>query len=128
MRGLYRGYVRIYDRRIGIVNLRSMHAWLLCERSVDRVYKLRGGLLSANIELKLMHGVPYGIVLCGDGSRGGDGAVLCGQILGLFCNHVLELFGGHIPIDCELKPLLSMPRGIVLLDEWPLRNVAMPSW
>ncbi len=69
-----------------------------------------------------------GLVLCGDGSRGGYGAVLGGQVLGFICEHVLELFGGHVPIEHELKLMLSMPRGILLLDEWPLRNVAMPSW
>ena len=128
MRGLRRGYLRIDLRRIGIDNLRSMHAGLLCDGIVDCMHKLRGGLLRACLELRLMLSVSRGLVLCGDGSRGGDGAVLFGKILGLICEHVLELFGGHVPIEHELKLLLRMPRGILLLDDWPLRKVAMPSW
>jgi hypothetical protein len=41
---------------------------------------------------------------------------------------MLELRGGHLPADYELKLLLTMPRGIVLLGEWALGAVAMPSW
>jgi hypothetical protein len=128
MLGLRRGYLRIGYRRIGIDKLRGVHAGLLCDGSVDRVHKLRGGLLPAELGLGLMLGVSRGLVLRGDGSCGGDGAVLCGQVLGLICEHVLELLGGHVPVEHELKLLLSMPRGILLLDEWPLRKDAMPSW
>ncbi len=128
MRGLRRGYLRIDPRRIGIDKLRGVHAGLLCDGSVDRVLKLRGGLLRAELGLGLMLSVSRGLVLCGGGSHGGDGAVLGGQILGLVCEHVLELFGGHVPIEHELKLLLTVPRGILLLDERPLRKVSMSSW
>ncbi len=128
MRRLRCGYLRNDPRRIGIDNLGRMDARLLCDGIVDCMHKLRGGLLRAYLELRFMLSLSHGLVLCGDGSRGGDGAVLFGKILRLICEHVLELFGGHVPIEHELKRMLIVPRWILLLDEWPLRKVAMPSW
>ncbi len=128
LRWLRRGYIRIENRRIGIGYLRSLLAGLLCDGSVNRVHKLCSGPLSAVVELGIMLCVSRGLVLCGDGSHSGDGAVLGGKILGLICEHVLKLFGGHLPIERELKLLLSMPHRVVLLNEWPLSNVAMSSW
>jgi hypothetical protein len=49
------------------------------------------------------------------------------MVLGLICERMLELRGGHLPADCELKLLLTMPRGIVVLGQWALGAVAMPS-
>ena len=82
----------------------------------------------AELGLGLMLCVSRGLLLCGDGSGGGDGAVLFGQVLDRVCEHVLELLGGHLSIEHELRLLLTLLCGIVLLDERPLRNVAMPSW
>ncbi len=128
MLGLRRGYLRIDYWRNGIDNLRSVHAGLLRDGSGDRVHKLRGGPLPAELGLGLMLCVSRGLLLCGDGSGGGDGAVLFGQVLDRVCEHVLELLGGHLSIEHELRLLLTLLCGIVLLDERPLRNVAMPSW
>jgi hypothetical protein len=50
------------------------------------------------------------------------------MVLGLICERMLEMFGWNLPIECELKLLLTVLCGIVLLDEWPLRNVAVSSW
>ena len=128
MRRLRCGYLRNDPRRIGIDNLRSMHAGLLFDGIVDCMHKLRGGLLRAYLELRFMLSLSHGLVLCGDGSRGGDGTMLGRNILGLICNHVLHVFGGHLPIERKLKLLPTVPRGILLLDEWAHRIVAMSSW
>ena len=39
-----------------------------------------------------------------------------------------ELRGGHLPGECELDPLLSMSRGVLLLDKRPLCTVVVSGW
>ena len=125
---LHRWYLWIHYRRIGIDYLRSMLAGLLFNGSVDRMHKLRRGHFPAAVKLGHMLRVSRRLILCRDGSRCGDGVVLGGSVFDLGREYVLGLFSGHVPIERELKLLLTVLCGLLLLNKWPCHTVTVPGW
>ena len=67
------------------------------DRGVDVVHELRRGQLPAELELELVHAVPRGLVLRGDGSDRGERAVLGGPVLLLGGDGLQRLRERHVP-------------------------------
>jgi hypothetical protein len=63
-----------------VVDLLELQRWILCGGCFDHVHELRGGLLPAELGLRLLYFLPRGLVLCRIGSHGGDGRVLGGPV------------------------------------------------
>jgi len=130
----------LLGRRVGDWGLRSRD--ILANRR-KRMLELRCWHFPTKRAFRLLRELRARDVLPVDGPRCNDGLpvreLLCrrrqhkwhmlfGMVLGLLCERVFELPVGHLPIDRKLTLLLTVLRGILLLDEWPLRNVAMSSW